>query len=183
MDGRTAQDGAVKHSQDDIFPNTDQLGPALFYSTSCLISFSHNKAYSNDWIPPKHPNGSTPRFDELTTQTSFSKLADIKYTWSLPSTFLCQASGGPRSYTWLTRKVHKQRALLFVCLGPLYQGEKQTESKNHRYCNTKWHKNDQRKPWNSQWRFEKAEKKILHAVGWPVGFTLFYYAPRSLYLS
>lgn len=58
------------------------------------------------------------RFDELTRKTSFSKLADIKYTWSLPSPFSWQGGGGPRTEAWPAKK-QAGRILLFVCLGPV----------------------------------------------------------------
>lgn len=35
----------------DIFSNIDQMGPALFYSKSCLMSESCSKACIQDWIP------------------------------------------------------------------------------------------------------------------------------------
>lgn len=34
-----------------FFSNTDQLGPALFYSQSCLTSLSRNKASTQEQIP------------------------------------------------------------------------------------------------------------------------------------
>ena len=59
-------------------------------------------------------------FDELARKTSFSKLADIKYTWSLPSPFLWQAREGPRSEAWAAKNSPQaERILLFVCLGPV----------------------------------------------------------------
>lgn len=70
----------------DIFSNIDQMGPALFYSKSCLMSESCSKACTQDWIPLlPNTHWKHTEFDELTRKTSFSKLADIKYTWSLPS--------------------------------------------------------------------------------------------------
>lgn len=75
-----------KEGTADIFSNTDQMGPVLFSSKTWLMSQSCSKARTRDWIPLlPNTHWQHKAFDELTRKTSFSKLAEIKYTWSLPS--------------------------------------------------------------------------------------------------
>lgn len=104
----------------DIFSNIDQMGPALFYSKSCLMSESCSKACTQDWIPLlPNTHWQHTEFDELTRKTSFSKLADIKYTWSLPS-ILMTSWWRPQEVSLArpNKSSHKLRELfLRVCLG------------------------------------------------------------------
>lgn len=94
------------------------MRPALFYSKSCLMSL--RPALMIKYLDSQTPIWQHAGFDELARKTSFSKLADIKYTWSLPSPFLWQACEGPRSEAWAAKNSPQaERILLFVCLGPV----------------------------------------------------------------
>ena len=86
-------------------------------------------------------------FDELTRKTSFSKLADIKYTWSLPSPFSWQSWWGPQELGLAgQRKAHKQREFFCLCALVKFPSKRETErtQKNCRYFNKWWHNYDQK---------------------------------------
>lgn len=80
----------------------------LFNVTELVIKCSYSQT----------PGWQHAGFDELTRITRFSQLADIRYTWSLPSLFIWQV--GPRQLRLERKKKSPQSEwiLLFVCLGP-----------------------------------------------------------------
>lgn len=111
-------EGLNKAGTTDIFSNTDQMGPVLFSSKTWLMSQSCSRAGTRDWIPLlPNTHWQHKAFDEFTRKTSFSKLAEIKYTWSLPS-ILMTSWWWPedRNSLGLNKKDRKQRKLFFVLM-------------------------------------------------------------------
>lgn len=112
-------EGPNKAATTDIFSNTDQMGPVLFSSKTCLMSRSCSMACARDWIPLlPNTHWQHKAFDELTRKTSFSKLAEIKYTWSLPS-ILMTSRWWPEDGNWARlrkkgRRAEEQRKWFFV---------------------------------------------------------------------